>query len=62
MMNAELLIANADEMTDKMYMDAAQEDRLAFKIGLLQSRIREICYLYNNVAEELRRIQKDLED
>jgi hypothetical protein len=49
-------------MTDKMYMDAAQEDRLAFKIGLLQSRIREICYLYNNVAEELRRIQKDLED
>ena len=61
-MNAELLIANADEMTDKMYMDAAQEDRLAFKIGLLQSRIRELCYLYNNLAEELRRIQKTLED
>lgn len=61
-MNAELLIANADEMTDKMYMDAEREDRLAFKIGLLQSRIREICFLYNNVAEELRRVQADLED
>lgn len=61
-MNAELLIANADEMTDKMYMDAEREDRLAFKIGLLQSRIREICFLYNNVAEELRRVQTDLEN
>ena len=61
-MNAEMLIANADEMTDKMYMDAAQEDRLAFKIGLLQSRIREICFLYNNVAEELRRIQNQTEN
>ena len=61
-MNAEMLIANADEMTDKMHMDAAQEDRLAFKIGLLQSRIREICYLYNNVAEELRRIQNQTEN
>jgi len=61
-MNAYLLIANANEMTDKMYMDAEREDRLAFKVGLLESRIREICYLYNNVAEELRRIQKTLED
>lgn len=60
-MNAELLIANADELTEKMYMDAAREDRLAFKIGLLQSRLREVCFLYNNVAEELRQIQKDLE-
>lgn len=60
-MNAELLIANADELTEKMYMDAAREDRLAFKIGLLQSRLREVCYMYNNVAEELRQIQKDLE-
>ena len=61
-MNADLLIANADEITDKMYMDAPQEDRMAFKIGILQSRLREVCYLYNNVAEELRRIQKDLEN
>lgn len=61
-MNAEQLIASADEMTDKMYIDAEREDRLAFKIGLLQSRIREVCYMYNNVAEELRRIQKTLED
>ena len=60
-MNAELLIANADELTEKMYMDAAREDRLAFKIGLLQSRLREVCFLYNNVEEELRQIQKDLE-
>lgn len=60
-MNAELLIANADELTEKMYMDAAREDRLAFKIGLLQSRLREVCYMYNNVAEELRQIQRDLE-
>jgi len=61
-MNADLLIANAEETTNKMYIDAARDDRLAFKIGLLESRIREICYLYNNVAEELRRIQKTLED
>jgi hypothetical protein len=61
-MNADLLIANAEETTNKMYMDATKDDKLAFKVGLLESRIREICYLYNNVAEELRRIQKTLEN
>ena len=60
-MNAELLIANANDLTDKMYMDAHREDRLAFKIGLLESRLREVCYLYNNVAEELRNVRKEME-
>lgn len=60
MMNAELLIANANDLTDKMYMDAHREDRLAFKVGLLESRLRELCYLYNNIAEELRNLQHEL--
>ena len=64
-MNAEQLIQSAKELADRMYADAHPADRLAFQVGLLQSRIRELCYIYQNTADELRNVQrqmKSLED
>ena len=64
-MNAEQLIQSAQELADRMYADAHPADRLAFQVGLLQSRIRELCYIYQNTADELRNVQrqmKSLED
>jgi hypothetical protein len=64
-MDANYLINSAKELADKMYADAHPADRLSFEIGLLHSRIRELCYIYQNTADELRNVQrqmKSLED
>ena len=59
-MNAEQLIQSAKELADRMYADAHPADRLAFQVGLLQSRIRELCYIYQNTADELRNVQRQM--
>ena len=59
-MNAEQLIQSAKELADRMYADAHPADRLAFQVGLLQSRIRELCYIYQNTADELRNVQRQI--
>ena len=59
-MNAEQLIQSAKELADRMYADAHSADRLAFQVGLLQSRIRELCYIYQNTADELRNVQRQM--
>ena len=59
-MNAEHLIQTATDLANRMYADAHPADRLAFHVGLLESRLREICYLYENTAEELRNVQRQL--
>jgi hypothetical protein len=59
-LNAEQLIQSAKELADKMYADAHPADRLSFEIGLLHSRIRELCYIYQNTADELRNTQRQI--
>ena len=59
-MDANYLINSAKELADKMYPNAHSADRLAYEIGLLHSRIRELCYIYNNTADELRNTQRQL--
>jgi hypothetical protein len=59
-LNAEQLIQSAKELADRMYADAHPADRLAFQVGLLQSRIRELCYIYQNTADELRNVQRQI--
>jgi len=59
-LNAEQLIQSAKELADRMYADAHPADRLAFQVGLLQSRIRELCYIYQNTADELRNVQRQM--
>ena len=59
-MNAEQLIQSAKELADRMYADAHPADRLAFQVGLLESRIRELCYIYQNTADELRNVQRQI--
>lgn len=59
-MDANYLINSAKELADKMYPDAHPADRLSFEIGLLQSRIRELCYIYQKTADELRNMQRQI--
>ena len=59
-MDADHLIQSAKELADRMYADADPADRLAFQVGLLQSRIRELCYIYQNTADELRNVQRQI--
>jgi hypothetical protein len=60
-MDAEILIASAKGLSDRMYMDGHPEDRLAYRVGLLEARLREICYLYQNTADELRNVRRELD-
>jgi hypothetical protein len=59
-MDAEYIIQQAKYMTEKMYIDAVAEDRQAFHIGLLESRIKELCYILENANDEIQRLQKQL--
>ena len=42
-MDAKQIIEQAQHLTDKMYQDAHKDDKTAFHIGVLQSKIRELC-------------------
>ena len=64
-MDADHLIESANQLANKMYEGAHSADRLAYEVGLLRGRIRELCYIYNNTSDELRNVQrqmKSLED
>ena len=60
-MNADQLIDSADNLARKMYENADPADRLAYQVGLLQGRIRELCYILNNTTDELRQLQRELD-
>lgn len=58
-MNAQHIIDSAREHRDHLY-DDVDSARWPYHIQLLETKIRELCYIYNNVAGELRNIQREL--
>lgn len=58
-MNAQQIINSIRDYRDAHF---ANDDpmRLEYQIACLETKISELCFIYNNVAEELRNIQREL--
>jgi len=52
-MNADYLIANAKQTSDVMYRDGVAEDRLAYRVGLLEVYIKQLCITIKDREKEI---------
>ena len=61
-MTANQIIANISATADRMYAGQPPVDRLAFQVGLLESKIREYVYLLDSLKQEVEEVIQILED
>jgi hypothetical protein len=47
MIDAQKMIDSAEELAKQMYRNCSAQERLAFQVGLLQSKIRELVAMIN---------------
>jgi len=61
-MNADQIIDALASIAEKNYRegDADRADRLAYHVGLLQSKIREICFEYESMRDQVKQLQIEL--
>ena len=60
-MNAQDFIDNARRSSEVMYRDGVAEDRLAFRVGMLEGYVRQLCNIINNCDTELKNIMEDMD-
>lgn len=60
--NAEHIINSIDHIARTHYRegDADRADRLAYQVGLLQGKVRELCQVYQNAQDEIKQLQIEL--
>jgi len=61
-MTANQIIANISSTADRMYAGQPAVDRLAFQVGMLESKIREYVYLLDSLKQEVAEVIQILED
>jgi len=61
-MTANQIIANIAATADRMYAGQPPFDRLAFQVGMLESKIREYVYLLDSLQQEVEEVIQILED
>jgi len=59
-MNADQIIESMRDVAEKQYADEPAQYRLAYHVGLLESRLREYIYQLENIQDELKQCQLDL--
>ena len=47
-MNSDYIINSIKQISDIHYRDGQSEDRLAYRVGMLETKIREICNHYED--------------
>lgn len=60
-MNAQDFIDNARRSSEVMYRDGVAEDRLAFRVGMLEGYVRQLCNIINDCDTELKSIMEDMD-
>ena len=53
MRNSETFIDNAKQASEVMYRDGKAEDRLAFRIGMLEAYIKGLCDIINEYEQAI---------
>jgi hypothetical protein len=59
-MNADYIINEVAQNAASIYEGQDPRDRLAYQVGMLQGKIRSLCYLVNITSEQLKQIQLEL--
>jgi len=59
-MNADQIIESMRDIAEKQYAGEPSQYRLAYHVGLLESRLREYIYQLENIQDELKQCQLDL--
>jgi hypothetical protein len=53
MKNAQQFIDNAKQASETMYRDGVAEDRLSFRVGMLEAYIKGLCDIINEYEQEI---------
>jgi hypothetical protein len=56
MKNAQQFIDNARQSSEVMYRDGVAEDRLAFRVGMLEAYIKGLCDIVNEYEQEINKV------
>ena len=59
-MQIDQIIEAMRDVAEKQYQGEPAANRLAYHVGLLESRLREYIYQLENIQEELKQCQLDL--
>jgi hypothetical protein len=59
-MNADQIIDAMRDVAAKQYAGEPAQNRLAYHVGLLESRLREYIFQLENIQDELKQCQLDL--
>lgn len=61
MKNPQTFIDNAKQASDVMYRDGKAEDRLAFRVGMLEAYIKGLCDIINEYEQEIDKVTARLD-
>ena len=59
-MNADYIINEVAQYAAFIYEGQDPRDRLSYQVGMLHGKIRNLCYLLNITAEQLKQLQLEL--
>jgi len=62
MKNHQVFIDNAKQASDVMYRDGKAEDRLAFRVGMLEEYIKVLCDIINEYEKEIDKVTATLDN
>ena len=58
--NIDQILAGVTDIANRAYEGAAAEDRLAFEVGMLHSKLREMSFLLLNANEHIKELEIEL--
>ena len=54
------ILSGITDIANRAYEGAAAEDRLAFEVGMLHSKLREMSYLLANAVDHIKELEIEL--
>jgi len=60
-LNADYIISKIAQDASRLFEDAEPRDRLSYQVGMLQGKIRELCYIVNLHEELISEIKQQLD-
>jgi hypothetical protein len=58
--NIDQILAGVTDVANRAYEGSPPEDRLAFEVGMLHSKLREMSYLLANANEHIKELEIEL--
>jgi hypothetical protein len=58
--NIDQILAGVTDVANRAYAKSPPEDRLAFEVGMLHSKLREMSFLLANAQEHVKELEIEL--